>query len=634
MKERLKKWWKPLILGALLLGFLIYPPVVLAEIRVDFEQEDYMAGHHWKAFSSFTDHVGVNSVRASYRKPGEARVFFWDFRYGDGGTLKRMDPMDYHSENEIRVKDMALFINGFYAGMLEGEELFSAFEPNGDAKLFRTETGSLGISIEGEDSQLLTTESFREFYSQAARSYARTGVIYFALILAFFVFAGEFYRRRIWKHREGRFFLTVDTILYLVGVAALVLAFTGAFTGSSEINPDESESIYSVQYYTENWKVPDARELDREAYSVFGTARLTELNLFYMLAAQIARFFTFEHAARLFSVFLFAGLLYFLFWNLKKNRYLLCALFLTPQVWYLYTYCTSDALDFAVGVLVLYETANPDSMLNRLVRGGINRKNIWKVLLLGFLFANIFMSKQNYYVFAIYAFLILLTDLFSAPKEERGKRFRVYLSLAGAALLILGIRYIPEFLHYGVHRQQVLVSLQEQIAIPKLNPASPPEIQSSAFNLHGKGVALTELLFHMGFHKTLFRSFTGTYGSLQFPSPDWYVSLMGLLYLVLISGVCLTVVREKGYRERKVKLGILFFCSFISYALVIYNAYFIDYQAQGRYMLPVLIFAAHASSLSPGLSRKRWFQIFLCTTALLSLYSFGTFCIPNIQPPR
>lgn len=265
----------------------------------------------------------------------------------------------------------------------------------------------------------------------------------------------------------------MDTILYLVGVAALVLAFTGAFTGSSEINPDESESIYSVQYYTENWKVPDARELDREAYSVFGTARLTELNLFYMLAAQIARFFTFEHAARLFSVFLFAGLLYFLFWNLKKNRYLLCALFLTPQVWYLYTYCTSDALDFAVGVLVLYETANPDGMLNRLVRGGINRKNIWKVLLLGFLFANIFMSKQNYYVFAIYAFLILLTDLFSAPKEERGKRFRVYLSLAGAALLILGIRYIPEFLHYGVHRQQVLVSLQEQIAIPKLNPASP-----------------------------------------------------------------------------------------------------------------------------------------------------------------
>lgn len=634
MKEWLKKWWKPLILGALLLGFLIYPPVVLAEIRVDFEQEDYMAGHHWKAFSSFTDHVGVNSVRASYRKPGEARVFFWDFRYGDGRTLKRMDPMDYNSENEIRVKDMAFLINGFYAGKLEGEELLSAFEPNEDAEIFRTETGSLGILIQGEDSQLLTTESFREFYSQAARSHARTGVIYFALILAFFVFAAEFYRRRIWRNREGRFQITVDTILYLAGVAALALAFTGAFTGSSEINPDESESIYSVQYYTENWKVPDARELDREAYSVFGTARLTELNLFYMLAAQIARFFTFEHAARLFSVFLFAGLLYFLFWNLKKNRYLLCALFLTPQVWYLYTYCTSDALDFAVGVLVLYETANPDSMLNRLAQGGIHKRNIWKVLLLGFLFANIFMSKQNYYVFAIYAFLILLTDLFSAPKEERGRRFSVYLSLAAAAVLILGIRYIPEFLHYGIHRQQVLVSLQEEIAIPKLNPASPPEVQSSAFNLHGKGIALTELLFHRGFHKTLFRSFTGTYGSLQFPSPDWYVCLMGLLYLVLLSGICLTVVREKGYQERKVKLGILFLCSFISYALVIYNAYFIDFQAQGRYMLPVLIFAAHAASLSPGLSRKRWFQLLLCTTALLSLYSFGTFCIPNIQPPR
>ena len=633
MRAWIRKWWKPLLLVLLLAGFLLYPPVVLTEVRIDFEDEGYGAGRHWKALTSFTEHAGLDSVRDTYSKPGEARIFFWDIRFRDGRTLKRMDPIDYNSENEIRVKEMAFFINGFYAGKLEGEELLAAFEPNEQVQVYETDSGTMGLLIQGEDAQLIPTEAFQEFYSGIARQYARTGVLYLIPILAAAVFVVEFYRRRIWRQREGRFFLAVDTLLYAVGVAAILLVLAGAFTGSSDLNPDESESIYSVRYYISHWAVPDARELDPEAYSAFGTARLTELNLFYIFAAQIARLFTFEHGARLFSVMMFAGLMYLLFWNLKKNRFLLCALYLTPQVWYLYTYCTSDALDFAVGVLALYQVANPDSMLHRLTETGINKRNFWKVLLLGFLFSNIFMSKQNYYVLAIYAVFMLMADLFAQRKEQRRQQFTVYLWLSGAALLFLGIRYIPEFLHYGFQRGQVLLEMQEAVAIPKLNPASPPSVQSSAFNLYGKGVALTEVLFGMGLNKTLFRSFVGTYGSLQFPSPDWYCTLMGVIYLMFLLGICWQVIREKGHAERKVKLALLFVCGLISYALVIYNAWFVDFQAQGRYMLPVLIFAAHAAGLKPEAARQKWFQIIICATAVLSLYSFGVYCIPNIQPP-
>ncbi len=137
----------------------------------------------------------------------------------------------------------------------------------------------------------------------------------------------------------------------------------------------------------------------------------------------------------------------------------------------------------------------------------------------------------------------------------------------------------------------------------------------------------------MGLHKTTFRSFVGTYGSLQFPSPDWYVLLMGGLYVIYLVGCCGAVIREKGHGERKVKLGLLFFSAFVSYGLLIYNAWFIDYQAQGRYMVPVLIFAAHAAALKPEVSQKKWFQLVLAAAALLSLYSFAFYCIPNIRPP-
>lgn len=234
---------------------------------------------------------------------------------------------------------------------------------------------------------------------------------------------------------------------------------------------------------------------------------------------------------------------------------------------------------------------------------------------------------------AIYAVVILLTDLVTAPKGERKRQFTVCLYLAGAALLFLGIRYLPEVIHYGLDRGQVLREMQETLAVPKVNPASPPSEQSSAFHLHEKGVGLWEILFRRGLNKTLFRSFAGTYGNLQFPGPDWYYSLMGVLYLTFLAVICWQIIREKGHRERKIKLGLLSGCSLISYALVVYNAWFIDFQAQGRYMLPVLIFAAHAASLKPEIPKQKWFQLLFCASAALSLYSFAVYCVPNIQPP-
>ncbi len=628
----IKKHWRLLAIGVLMIGFLLHPFVVFTEIRIDFVKEDYSAGNHWKVLTSYREQAGLNSVRRTYEKPGEARVAFFDVSYGRGTYVKRMDPMDYNFDDEVAVGSMTFYINGFYAGRLEGDALMQAFVPNEQVRMYKTEDGAMGLWIEGDDSQLIPTEVFQNFYKTAAGRYASTGILYLIPLLALAVFVTAFYKRYVRRLSGSRLLRCSNTILYVAGICAIALVVFGVFVGSPAINPDESEGIYSVGYYTNHWKVPDMRELPLEAFSKFGTARLSELNLYYIFAAQIARFVTLESGTRFFGILLLAGLFFLSFWNLKKNRYLLCALFLTPQVWYLYTYCTSDALDFAVAVLVLYQLANPESMLQGLLKEGVGKRNIWKILLLGFLFANIFMSKQNYYVIAIYAFSMLLTELLSARGEERKKRFVGCLWLAGVALLFLGIRYIPEFIHYGIHKQQVIVELQNEIGIPGLRPASPPEVQSSAFNLYGKGVSLGQLLFHMGFHTMLFRSFVGTYGCLAFPSPKWYTAVMGLLYLVLYVGMSVSVWREKGQRERKVKFVLLHLMAFISWVLVVYNGWFIDFQAQGRYMLPVLIFVAHGVALSPKVVKSRWFQVLICITAILSLYSFAFYCIPNIQP--
>lgn len=632
MEGKSRKSFLAIVVLSIILIFLLYPPVILTELRVDFEQEDYSAGNHWKVLASNQKYAGPQHIQKTYEKLGAAYVVFWDFVFREGTCIKRFDPIDYWSGEEIRVRDITFYFNGFYGGKLKGKELLQAFVPNEQVQMYLTDTGSLGLLIQGEDSQLAATKYFAAFYSAAARRCSRTGLLYLIPILAAAVFAVEFYRKRVWQRENSRLEWCANTFLYLVGIAAILLILLGTFSGTAEVNPDESEAFYCVNYYMHHWKIPDMRELEPEAFSKFGTARLSELNLYYILAAQIARFFTFEHAMRFFGFLMAVGLFYLAFVCFRKNRYLLAVLFLTPQVWYLYTYCTSDALDFAVSVLVLYQIANPESMLQKLLEGGVEKRNIWKVCLLGFLFSNIFMAKQNYYVVAIYAFSMLVTELFFVEKEKRRKRFIACLWVAGAALVFLGIRYIPEFLHYGIHKQQVILELQNEIAIPKLRPNSPPEVQSSAFNLHGKGVPLTELLFHKGFHTMLFRSFAGTYGCLEFPSPKWYYWVMGILYIALYGLTMASIWRQKGKKEQKIKCGLLHLSALISYLLVVYNAYFIDFQAQGRYMLPVLIFFAHLVSLNPENGKKKWFQILICLTAGLSLYSFAVYGIPNIGP--
>lgn len=62
----------------------------------------------------------------------------------------------------------------------------------------------------------------------------------------------------------------------------------------------------------------------------------------------------------------------------------------------------------------------------------------------------------------------------------------------------------------------------------------------------------------------------------------------------------------------------------VSLLLVLYNAYFVDFQPQGRYMLPVFIMAGHGISLDKELTGKRVYQILIGTAAVLSLFSFAS----------
>jgi len=405
----------------------------------------------------------------------------------------------------------------------------------------------------------------------------------------------------------------------------IVLALT-VFRGDITKHPDERESINAVQYYTEHSLPPDVRDEEvRPTIGTFGTTRLTERTPYYFYAGKLAALFFAEHRERLFGLCLGAGLLLFALLKARKNRYLLAACFLTPQVWYLYAYCTSDALDYVVSVLVLYELANPESMLNRLAGRKVKRSDTGRILLLGVMFAHVMLAKANYFVILIYAFFMLLIPLVQAKGEERRQRFLAYLWILLASLLVLGLRLGVDMAHYGFHKKEIVRTVQEAYAVTELNPASSPDQQAWYYKMYRKGISVWDYLTKYGLHKSLLRSSMGVYGGMEVYAGDWYYRVMTALYLLLnvLTGIFVFGKKEAGRGALRLRWLILYGCMFISYLLVLGNGYFDDFQPQGRYILPVFALFAHAVSLDGRIGKSRWFNAILCAAAVLSLYSFA-----------
>ena len=136
-----------------------------------------------------------------------------------------------------------------------------------------------------------------------------------------------------------------------------------------------------------------------------------------------------------------------------------------------------------------------------------------------------------------------------------------------------------------------------------------------------KGVTLGELLTGFDFNKNLFRTFAGFFGSYAFGARDWYYTAMAVLYLTMIGYLLIRAFRKKDSRTWW-EIGAAALSMFIQYALIVYNAWVVDFQPQGRYLLPILFYAAYLIHRADCEGKSKVLRILLCLTCLLSLYSF------------
>ncbi len=621
-----KKMYIVVVTMWVLLCLLVTP--VYTTVTVNFA-EDPSGEAVTTVFTSLRENVTSRGARARTIYKGVARISFYDLQYLNHCSVKRIDPFDenWQSDELVKIESIEISKNGLPVLEASGEKLKSYFTGN-EQVIFEASAEGLAFRVQGNDSQLIPTESFsKEFVSSGRVLSIITSICYGLALMLLGVLLVNWFS----KDLNGQ----VSYWIFLGGIiAAVLLCFYIGNRSPFWLNPDEYEVRAAVRYYEDHWLPPDIRSDEiADAFAIYGTTRHSEFNTFYFWTGKLGQLFTDAAVqSRWLNMTLLAAMAVITVKYCKKYFALLFILLLTPQLWYICSYTTSDAKDFFVGFLAVFQLMKEDSTLNRLLKGGFSKKQIPGYLCMALIFVHLFWAKITFYPILLFVFLILLIRLFKKQGKERIELFLKYLTLVGITFAIFAVRYlITDFGYYGFDKYGVINEVLELRAAYEYKPSTPPLLQAGSIYLYNKGVPLRVFFGEMQFHTNLFRTVTGFFGNYSFGMEDWYYLVMGALYIALFGCLIYELVKMKD-KHKWMEFGAVMLCIVIQYLLIFINGYFVDFQPQGRYMLPALLYVAYLVYTCKSSRDNKMIRLILCAACILSVYAYLTVGVANLIP--
>lgn len=555
---------------------------------------------------------------------GHAELFFW------GNKITGIAPIHYDTKEELYLTNLEIHVHGNLVLKADAEQFADYFSPNEDIQSMKVKKAGVEIITHEEHPLLLPTEELTKAMNQTAKLMSLLNLAAY-LLLYHFVYWYLFVLLKIQKDHSYQ--NLIDAALGLIGIAALLLSWGIAFSSpyGGTVHPDEMQTRAAVDYYRTHWIQPDVRsEFVAGTVSGYGMTRMSEINLYYLFAGKIANLCVFEMSFRAMGMLLMLILTFFILKNIKKERYLAILFFATPQLWYLFSYATSDAYDYFFTVLATYEILSEKSALNRILKDPWKAKQIPAYLGIGFIFANLLMGKKTFYVVLATIFLMLLYRLIFEKREVRKALLAKYMGILAISFAIVLIRYAPDFGYYGLHKGAAVDQVIETTALYEYKPSTPAIKQAKSTLLYEKGVSLKEFFKDWNFNGELFKNYFGYYGIYSLEAKDWYYILMAVIYLILFG--TLGVLNYRKMKQCRMEGGLvtqekltywtMWGMILLMYLLTIYNAYFVDFQPQGRYLFPALPALACQIGLYREVSEHKAVRALMLMLAVVSLYSF------------
>lgn len=404
-------------------------------------------------------------------------------------------------------------------------------------------------------------------------------------------------------HRKDRTAWTERILLFLYLAGFLVMALTMALNQPMAnlppgfVNPPDEHARFLIpKYICENGSIPTGLEEEVRIPSYGFSYGL--YNVFpYIVQGYVMRFVsmftgapeTLLVTARMVNV-MFGLLMAMVVYRIgrkcftdRRFRWLFCvSITYLPENIFMHTYVNTDSCCLLSVAMMVYA-------LISCYREEMNRRNmIW-------MSGGIILCALSYY--NAYGYILSCIILFLAYflKKENGHvtyAWREMLKKGGfiSMIVLLGIGWW--FLRsYVVLDGDILglatrEKLASEYAIESVNPLYLETYEK-------KGYSVWEMMQEKNTLEAAFYSFVAVFGSTSIPGSVWLYRFYKLFFAAGTVG-CLYYLAN---RRERVKMGgkkLLFhgnllFCIAMPFALMIYYSYTMDYQDQGRYLLPALL---------------------------------------------
>ncbi len=492
-----------------------------------------------------------------------------------GGIARlRIDPIEY--AGEVTIRSVALGQTGFEEIILGPGEL-STLAPLAQIETLETTGEGLRVVTSGRDGNVEWRVSPRR--SDGIPWIHPANVL---LILGACLLLASSAARLVSENN------------YVVAglITATVLAAIMATVSTIYTHPDEHVHLEAVKYYGDHWLPPSLDSPDiAHTFSDYGKSRLSTYELYYPVAGYFTRLLAPLKTAdlinaRSFNVLLLAVLLLIAAAR-SRFRYFALPLIISPQVWYLYSYPNSDGFELMLSVIAAWQIAVSDSALNRFLGEERPRRFLLCVLMFGALAGALLLGKQTFWFFLLFLLFYLLWRMRLGYYPDVRRVWLRVAMLAGVALVMVGTRVALDYAANGPDPRAKFQEYVEKTAKPQYKPSTPKEDKHIYLNLRDRGKDLDVVLQFLDWGTVTFATAFGSYGYTQYYASDDYFAAVRWLVCLLL-GAMVVYALINGPPEMHVLILLAAACATLLVCASIWNSWNENFQAQGRYMAPIL----------------------------------------------
>ncbi len=390
-------------------------------------------------------------------------------------------------------------------------------------------------------------------------------------------------------------FLAVYFASYIL--LSVLLALTQPHNDTLSIQPfsppDEVPRMLVPDYICENGKLPTGFEPEviilpyGFSYALYNTFPYIVQGYTMRLALMADSDCNTVIVARMVDVFmgLFMSLVIYLLarrmFEKRGIRYLFCCLVtFLPQALFVHTYVNNDSMAMLSTAMIMY------GFLWAYKDGFNIRNSLW----ISFGVVLCALSYYNCYGYILCGIILFICYFIRKGKKKVYLDFKAmwpYMLLIGS-ICLLGAGWW--FVRSAIVLDGDFLGLKTRVWMTDTYGA---DILSSANTYKGRGIGVIEMLAENSFFTCLYQSFVGVFGSLSIVASPITYQFYKLLFAAGALAIIYAVAAGIDCKLITAKTAILYsnlvLCIIIPLILLIRYAYTIDYQAQGRYMLPALV---------------------------------------------